>query len=122
MTTLFHPLGTFLSGNRADALALHRKKAESNKRLTKGIDRSSLLFLYLFERSPLEKYGARSASRILASSVLRRHELPHLAVDRHTCRTPHFLMRSRCTDCSQVSTVISRTRLAQDWSTSLCPT
>ena len=32
------------------------------------------------------------------------------AVDRYTFRTPHFLIHSRCTDCSP------------DWSTSLCPT
>ena len=44
------------------------------------------------------------------------------AVDRYSCRTPHFLMHSRCTDCSPVCTVISRTRVAQDWSTSFCPT
>ena len=43
------------------------------------------------------------------------------AVDRYTFRTPHFLMHSRCTDCSPVCTVISRTRVAQDWSTSFFP-
>ena len=39
--------------------------------------------------------------------------------DRYTCRTPHFLMHSRCTLVS-VYRAISRTRVAQDW-TSLSP-
>ena len=34
--------------------------------------------------------------------------------DRYTCRTPHFLMHSRCTLVSMYR-AISRTRVAQDW-------